>query len=82
MESIEIWLYRALLIAGISLLIWLAQQVKKKVEKLTFELEKLNLTFSLQDKDMKYFHSNCIKREREVNKILDDHEKRIRKVEE
>ena len=62
-------------------LLWAIRKGADKVEKLIDAINKLESQFSLQNKDMNYFHVNCNKREKEVNKILEDHEKRIRSVE-
>ena len=88
MEPIELWIYRALIVAIIGFAIWVGQKLINKVEKLTENIGSLTTILTVQDKDLKNFRSNCNKREAEVNRRfgehevkIEDHEERIRTLE-
>ena len=88
MDPIELWMYRTLIIAIIGFAIWVGQKLINKVDKLSDTIASLTIALSMNDKDMENLQTNCGKREAEVNRrfgeqaeTIEDHEKRIRHLE-
>ncbi|HNX65628.1 MAG TPA: hypothetical protein PKH02_02025 [Bacteroidales bacterium] len=88
MEPVELWLYRAIIIAILGFVIWVGQSLITKVDKLTETINNLNNTLTRHDTDMTNIKAGCAKREIEVNRRfaenefkIEDHEERIRELE-
>ncbi len=86
--EVEIWLYRALIIAVIGLAIWAAKKLAEKVDTLNTNVSKLNGILISQATNQKNIKDNCLRREKEVDKHFDkldlkveDHESRLQKLE-